>query len=470
MADNCQIPTPTEYAKIMLDYANYKTNLYSKKVLENSCGEGNILIEIVERYILDAKKIGYTILEIKRGLENDIYAYEIDREKIIICKNRLNETVKKYGIISVTWNIYKKDYLQINDILFDFIIGNPPYITYHDLNEKQRLLLHCNFISCKNGRFDYCYAFIEKSILSLSKNGVLVYLIPYSVLRNKYAKDIRKLILPILHRLYDYSGIQIFSNIISSSVIIVCSKNTDRNSFSYINIIENKTKIISKKDLIDKWFFVSKGNKQKRFGDYFIVLNSIATLYNDAFLLTNFFQDEQFTYVDNYSIENSLLKYAVSTKSMKKHIKDKGKDKIIFPYKICENGIRTYNEQEFKELYPGAYKYLYRNIDHLKKRKSDKNAKWYEYGRSQALKNIIGEKLIIPMVITNKVKVYKADKEDIPYAGYFIKKKEGSELGLDIAKNILESDEFYQYVKEHGTPTTLSSYRISVTEISNYKF
>ena len=45
MQINCQIPTPREYVKTMLDLAGYTEELYGKTILENSCGEGGILVE-----------------------------------------------------------------------------------------------------------------------------------------------------------------------------------------------------------------------------------------------------------------------------------------------------------------------------------------------------------------------------------------------------------------------------------------
>ena len=42
------------------------------------------------------------------------------------------------------------------------------------------------------------------------------------------------------------------------------------------------------------------------------------------------------------------------------------------------------------------------------------------------------------------------------------------ESDLKKAKEILESREFYEYVKVHGTSTTPTSYRISVNDIKNY--
>ena len=114
--------------------------------------------------------------------------------------------------------------------------------------------------------------------------------------------------------------------------------------------------------------------------------------------------------------------------------------------------------------------HLQKYRDALDKRKKDEHAKWFEYGRSQALKELWSEKLILPMVITQKAKVYRADAETIPCAGYFITKKEGSAYELDDAEKILQSEAFYQYVKNVGTPTTQTSYRISVKDIQNYKF
>ena len=76
MGNNCQIPTPEKYVIQMLNLIKYKDNIFEKRVLENSCGEGNILVEIVKRYIKDARKQGKKNEQIIVGLENNIVAYE----------------------------------------------------------------------------------------------------------------------------------------------------------------------------------------------------------------------------------------------------------------------------------------------------------------------------------------------------------------------------------------------------------
>lgn len=69
MASNCQIPTPQEYVIHMLDYIGYSKKLYGKRVLENSCGEGNILLEIVTRYIEKEHPVKWIQDDINRKAE-----------------------------------------------------------------------------------------------------------------------------------------------------------------------------------------------------------------------------------------------------------------------------------------------------------------------------------------------------------------------------------------------------------------
>lgn len=48
MNKKCQIFTPENYVIELLDSVGYTENLYGKKILENSCGDGNILAIIVQ--------------------------------------------------------------------------------------------------------------------------------------------------------------------------------------------------------------------------------------------------------------------------------------------------------------------------------------------------------------------------------------------------------------------------------------
>lgn len=469
MASNCQIPTPQKYVQQMLDYVDYSKKLYGKKVLENSCGEGNILLEVVKRYIESAKSEKHSAEEIKNGLNKDIEAYEIDKECIEKCKNRLNKLAASYGIEGIEWNIKNNDFLK-EDVQnrYDFIIGNPPYITYHDMDDSQREFLKKSFSTCNNGRFDYCYAFIEASLKTLKNRGKMVYLVPCSIMTNKFAGDLRVKLSKYITEIYDYRTIKIFSQALTSSVIIVCENLTNKSDLKYHLVKENTIFEIERKKLTDaKWSVTRDDNNiGVKFSDFFEVKNSVATLLNEAFIFKEYERRDDYYIIDEYKIEEELVKDAASIKSLSR---GENSYKIIFPYRIEDGKRKDYSENEFEDRFPGAVRYLKQFKDKLKKRKKDKNTLWFQYGRSQAITSVTGNKLIIPMVIMKEVHVYEVGENAVPYAGYFIKCRENSRLGLQDAKKILESKDFYDYVKICGTPTTATSYRISVNDIKKYK-
>lgn len=109
--------------------------------------------------------------------------------------------------------------------------------------------------------------------------------------------------------------------------------------------------------------------------------------------------------------------------------------------------------------------------DDLDKRQSDTSAKWYEYGRSQALAGLDSDKLLISTVITENVAVYRLTRECIPYAGMYIVRCEGNnEYTLEDATRILESRDFRQYVLDVGIHISGSSLRITSKDVEDYRF
>lgn len=459
----CQIFTPENYVDILLNNADYNENLYGKKILENSCGDGNILSKIVERYILDCRKKGLSPKKISEGLSNDIYGIEIIKGTWKQCIIRLNEILKKEHIPPVDWKIYNTNYfLWIPEVLFSYIIGNPPYITYSEIKRSERQKLKNQFLSCSKGKFDYCYAFIEKSISELEQNGKMSYLIPSSIFKTVFGNNLRSYILPHTTEIIDYSHHKVFSNALVKSSILNIKKNSNNSSIIYK--FDNECINIDKKLLSDKWVFLqTKTFGNKRFGDYFQVSHAVATLYNKAFLITEYSEEKKYYCVGKYKIEKELVRPAVSAKSKRY----KNNILIIFPY-YYRDGLQRYNEVTFKRKFPYATEYLESFSSELSNRKSDSKSKWFEYGRSQALSTLNQNKLLLSVVISDKVLVYEASENDIPYAGMFITQKK--DLPLNEAKKILESSEFLKYALSIGIHMSGNSVRIMSKDIMAYRF
>ena len=103
------------------------------------------------------------------------------------------------------------------------------------------------------------------------------------------------------------------------------------------------------------------------------------------------------------------------------------------------------------------------------KRDADPKAKWFEYGRSQALAHLNQNKLLLSTVVTNKVEIYELTADTIPYSGIYITVKD-EKYNLDDAMQILMSKEFMEYVMNLGISVSGKSKRITCKDINNYKF
>lgn len=467
---NCQIFTPEKYVKKLLKLINYKNDVYGKLFLENSCGEGNILIEAVKVYINDCKKKKIPKSDIKKGLENDIEAFEIDLEKLEICKKNLNDLCEKYKIFDVNWNIHNEDALKFKYTRkYDFIVGNPPYISYRDLVDADRQYVKENFVSCKKGKFDYCYAFIESSINNLSETGKMAYLIPNSIFKNVFGKELRNIMKPYITEVYDNFAEKVFDNAIVSPSIIVLDKESKSNMIKYVNDTTLYSCIINKNRLVGKWIFSNQFKNDlseniEKFSDNFIISNSIATLSNDSYIIKKWTDiDDTYIKCGDYLIEKELIRDAVSPSSMSKKLKYK----IIFPYYYRNGNLCRYKEDEFRSSFPRGYEYLYSKKEKLDNRDADKGIAWFEYGRSQALKNMNMKKLMISIMVTGDIKVFEVDENTIPYSGIYIVKKNDTTT-LNYAEEILKSDEFKRYCYRIGITSSEKSKRITCNDVKNY--
>ncbi len=461
----CQIFTPAEKVSRMLDMAGYADDLFGKKVLENSCGDGEFLVQIAERYITDATSHGHTIEQIRDGLGRDIVAYDVDEKMVEKCKSRLNEIAIRFSIPGVNWNVSCADFLEQPGLTtFDYIVGNPPYIAYSDLPSDVQQYVRKHFDTCKKGKFDYCYAFIEKSYKLLSEGGCLIYLIPSNIFKNVFGEEIRKLILSDLDVVIEFPNEKVFENALVSPAIIKIRKGIKVSHLSYSEKFE-KAKQIDKKQLSERWFFDLPENRQgRKIGDHYQVSHAVATLLNDAFVLKDGVIQGGYYVMGNDRIEMEIVRQAASPKNKRNK---KYTEHIIFPYAFDDEGnLVHFREDEMERRFPGATAYLRKYKDALEKRDADTSAEWYEYGRSQAIKNLFGPKILISKVISECTEAYLLDDNEIPYSGIYIKPLENENLRELIT--ILASKRFKQYIYKVGLSVSGTSRRIITKDIEEY--
>ena len=460
--NKCQIFTPTHIVKYMLDKIDYTSNVFGKKIIDNSCGTGNILVEVVERFIIDAKKTRKHRQTIKKELESCIFGYDIDPQMVDVCIENLNNVALRFGLKGVQWSIHNRDGLYV-DGSFDYVVGNPPYISYLDLDQETRIKTKENFNSCAIGKFDYSYAFIEKGLQLLNSNGKMAMITPANMFKTVFAETLRGIIKSELTHIVDCSAAKIFDDVLTSPAITVYEKGNKSNLIIYQEMIENGIEnetVIDKQSLSGKWNFTSYiESGDRRFGDSFKASNCIATLANKIFIHTV----NDLKKLDIH-VEDDALKETKSPKSEQFGIKQK----IIFPYYYENDELKNYTEDEITQKYPKLMAFMSSNKEALTSRDSDKNAQWYEYGRSQALRHINQRKLMISTIITKVVRVYDLDSSVVPYSGIYIIPRDNA--SLDDAKLILQTKRFYEYLLTKGVKVSGDSIRISSKDVEEYRY
>jgi len=446
------IYTPEYIVKMILDIVDYKgEHILHKTIMEPSCGDGAFLKEIVSRLIIAAKEKNLNNDEIKILLEKNITAIEIVEEELEKAKSTISDIAAQYGIKDVNWNFYCIDALKYkNKEAFDFVIGNPPYVRVHNLDEKKRIFIKSNFKYCSSGTTDLYMSFYEFGINLLKKNGKLCYITPNSFMFNKTAKFMRNDLLErkLLRKIINFKDFQVFDNATTYTAIVLLENNLNSDTFDYEIFNGNKIvhiRTLKFDDTIDKyktWCFDSEIiNKNKNKNMKYVVQNGLATLCDKIFISSDVKKiDDKYVMFNGYKIESDILKPII--KASKNDLKERF---AIFPYISTSSGIKAINEEDFKVKFPCAYEYLLVNKDVLLKRDLEKNRNWYEYGRSQGLANILKKKICVSSVVKNNVLFREADNNTLVYSGLFITLKDETYSFEDI-KKILDSTEFLEYV------------------------
>ena len=170
---------------------NKKRKLESIRAVDLCCGNGNLLIVLLES-LIRIHKIYHGKYDYKKKW---IEGYDLDSKALEELRNRAKEIFDKYGI-SGDINIFNEDSLMIpNSKSYNLIIGNPPYLgekNNREIFEKIRLTEFGQ--KYYEGKMDYLYFFIEKGIELLKKDGVLSYITTNYWLRADGANKLREAI------------------------------------------------------------------------------------------------------------------------------------------------------------------------------------------------------------------------------------------------------------------------------------
>lgn len=406
--------TPEEIAVFMIENT-IKDELIKNpflKILDPSCGSGNILLSIFDyikklyveniNTINEMHGLNLTVGDIdKHIVDNNLYGIDIDEMALKILAIDL---YAKAGCINVN-NLMHKDFLlsEVNK-KYNVIIGNPPYIGTKALDKDYSITLRKLYPEVLNDKGDISYCFFAKALKSVQPDYKITFITSRYFMESLSGIKLREFLLKhsSVHRIFDFYGIRPFKGAgIDPVIIFLGSSNTDEVMINKPKFWEKQNKKLEQKNYssfyikreslnYEPWRLHTKEHLgiidkverrcSKRLGELCETYQGIITGLDKAFIVTE-------AIVEENKIERNLLRPWIKNSNITKEGVIESKFLLIY-----SNLITSVEE------FPNAIRYIGSHKERLMNRRECVNGKrkWYElqWGRERSI--FEREKIIFP--------------------------------------------------------------------------
>ncbi|WP_242851746.1 Eco57I restriction-modification methylase domain-containing protein [Caloranaerobacter sp. TR13] len=267
-----QVYTPKSIIKYMIEEGIKEEYIIENpyfKVIDPACGGGYFLIEAYEKikFIINNnyEKIICKNPGVKMQLDNSVHEFILknniwgtDIDEFAVYMTTISLLLKGTTDDNFNLNIYKKDILldeeqnllnilsdknPLNDIKFDLVIGNPPYIGHKKISKIYRQRLIHYYYDVFSDKADISFCFIKKGYNLLKENGRLILITSRYFIESPSGKFLRKFIKDsfTIESLIDFNGYKVFKGIGISPLIIKCIKGKKNNT--EFNVYKLKKKL-----------------------------------------------------------------------------------------------------------------------------------------------------------------------------------------------------------------------------------
>lgn len=203
------VPTPPALVDAMVDKLFRERRPESDdRLLDPGCGTGAFIHGILRW------------CERSRSPVPHIVGIDSDNQRLVEARRGLSDNPR------VTLRL--ADFLQPSDEKFDFIIGNPPYVSITGLSVQERNRYR-ECYSTARGRFDLYLLFFEQAIESLKRSGRLVFVTPEKFLYTQSADALRRRLADVTVEEIELIEEGAFGNLVTyPAVTTVLGKHTGR--------------------------------------------------------------------------------------------------------------------------------------------------------------------------------------------------------------------------------------------------
>ncbi len=354
---------------------------------------------------------------------------------------------------------------------FDAVIGNPPYIRIQNMAryspKEVRFFRQSGspYTTAEHDNFDKYLLFIERAVELVNESGRVGMIVPHKFMTIQSGGALRRLIAGerLLDEMVHFGAKQVFG--------------ADASNYTCILVLDRATADtvrIERPDRIGSWRYGEAGNVDEipatelgedpwRFADAdarALFTRILATVPQRLAELAEVFVGVQTsadkTYIfeavgeteaarvlrwneRDWPIERGILRPSLLDAPLTAFQRVERNTWIIFPYELVANAgenvrARLIQPREMARRFPGCWAYLSARRRELEKRSimggRTAEHQWYQYGRSQSLTKLAGEKIILPILSLGPSYAY--DDQDIIVTGggnrpyYLIRSRPGA--------------------------------------------
>lgn len=452
-----KVYTPPNIVAHILDLSDYfGKSILKKHVIDNSCGDGAFLVEVVKRYIDEALANNFSNKDIKSDLETYIHGIEINSEEREKCLKNVSAISEKYNLKNIKWDIICENSLNVDkyDGKMDYVVGNPPYVRVHNLGDSLKNIKTFKFST--KGMTDLFIVFFEIGLKMLNKNGILGYITPSSLFNSLACNNIRKHFLnnKLLTKIVDFKHNQVF-DVTTYSTISILSNTNKKEEVEYYEYDANNDALIFVDNLKYKDFYINKNfyftNKDNL--NYLEKLLNNKTKNNLVEVKNGFATLSDKFFIGKFDFKDYIIPIIKASTGEHKE--------CLFPYK--KGSLVSYEDlTKNKKL----KKYFEDNKTNLKQRSLEKEANWYGFGRSQGIKDVCKNKLTINSIIKDlsSIKLNRCPKGTGVYSGLYIL----TDIEEEKIKKIINDEKFINYIKMLGKYKSGGYYTYSSKDLKKY--
>ena len=481
------IYTPLYIREYIVNSVIKDKNINKETFADISCGCGGFLL-VVANNIKQNTKLSFKDIYEKSLFGVDIKDYSIERTKIVLSLNSLfhNEDIKEYN-----FNLYVADALSFewSNVIanfegFDFIVGNPPYVSAKNLDENSKVYLQ-KWSVADLGNTDLYIPFFQIAISNLKSSGSMGYITMNSFFKSLNARSLRRYFqdLQLDFSIIDFGYEQLFKS--KHTYTCICIINYFNQN--YINYTSTHPKYLGKSSAnldFEKVYYSNLNFKsgwnlrnhdliQKiemtgtPFGEIYTTRHGIATLKNDVYIFKPLKEDNKYYYFmdskeQEVCIEKGICRDIYNTNKLSSIQDPKNLvEKIIFPYLNEGDIVTLIAEDNLSSKFPKTYEYLVSKKLILSKRDKGNGiySSWYAYGRTQSLANI-KYKLFFPKYSnTNSFFIIDSDESTKFYNGQAL--IGNSIRDLKLARVIMQSRIFWFYLSSTSKPYSSGYYSMN---------